>query len=215
MFERELRDLSFITRWSIVRTIADHSFYVALYTNDICHLLDLPAEIRLAALQYALWHDVDEIFTGDMPGPNKRALLRSEDSLANWKRQIKEWTTKVFPSFHQRSGGHDAHIAIIKAVVKVADWMDAAIFMATEAQMGNRVAETHVPFDSGYAMSEANKLCDLLSLPEAMERNNPRFVLTEAIRQAVLDAGTGMSRAPKIAGELTPPGGIHIGRMGW
>lgn len=220
MFERELRDLSFITRWSIVRTnrdqnISDHSFYVAIYTNDICHILGLPPEIHLAALQYALWHDVDEIFTGDMPGPNKRRLLSITDyAIENWKAKIREWTSSIFGMWNIRSGGHTAHTnqssKVVKAVVKVADWMDAAIFMAGEAQMGNRVAATHVPFDSGYALQAADHLCDLLDIEHVMEADSPRFILTEAIRDAVTKAGYGRSRAPKIAGEPTPTSGVRM-----
>lgn len=141
MFEREIRDASFLKRWSIVRTVrdqsvAEHSFFVATYANDICVALGLSDKIKLLALQYALWHDFrDEIFTGDLPGPSKRAIVTDR---ATWDRQLDEWSRKVFERLDQRMGVFtDPGAKIAKLVVKLADWVDAAYEMATEAQLGN------------------------------------------------------------------------------
>lgn len=141
-FEREIRDASFVKRWAIVRTIrdqsiSDHTFFVAMYTNDICIALNVHPLIHLRALQYALWHDLrDEIFTGDWPGPAKRALAPTAKERAGLTARVEEWAKRVFGSLVNRSGaGED--MEFIKAIVKVADNLDAACEMATELQLGN------------------------------------------------------------------------------
>jgi len=79
-FTPSLRVMSTLPRWGIVRvlhrqSVAEHSFYVALYADGIADLLGWTNESRrVHLLRSALWHDVDEIVTGDIPGPVKRAI---------------------------------------------------------------------------------------------------------------------------------------------
>lgn len=142
MFEREIRDASFVKRWAIVRTlrdqsIADHTFHVAMYTNDICVTLNVPPLLHLRALQYALWHDVrDEIFTGDWPGPAKRALTPTPGDRKRLGDKVAEWTKRVFGSLVNRAGEGEG-MDLIRAITKVADEMDAACELGTELQLGN------------------------------------------------------------------------------
>lgn len=169
MLEREITDVGFIQRWSIVRTlmpqnVAEHSWLVSMYSNDICHLFGLGEETQLAVLKYALWHDVDEQFTGDLPGPNKRSLFDAMGPGAEqaWKARIRQWMDKVFPGWYHRSGGHDSHINssanTVKLVVKAADWLEAAVRMATESQMGNANATRHIKPNLNGCLDTLHKL---------------------------------------------------------
>lgn len=170
MFERELTDAMFLKRWNIVRvlvsqSVAEHTFAVAHYANDICTILGLDTTTHLAVLQYALWHDVkDEIFTSDLPGPNKRGLLDAigPEAKVKWDAKLKEWANMVFSNLLQRSGG--AHMpdvaATIKLTVKVADWLEAAVHMANEEQMGNRCAHRHVNPNMNGALETAKLLVE-------------------------------------------------------
>ena len=89
--------LRFIQRWSLMRnavpeSVAEHSFQVALLAHALCTIgrevfgKDIPTE-RVVTL--ALFHDVEEVITGDIPMPVKHhndVLLRSlrqVEALAN------------------------------------------------------------------------------------------------------------------------------------
>ena len=149
MFNREIRDLDFVPRWAIVRTVrpqsvATHSFFVAAYTNDLCLLLDVPMKIHLSAMQYAICHDWDEIFTGDIPGPHKHRLLRLMTVKNSWKTQISKWADRVFPKLAEREGLE--HLTefdrkTVRGIIKVADHLDAACYMGDECGIGNSNAQ--------------------------------------------------------------------------
>lgn len=219
MLERELVDVLFVKRWSIVRTlmpqsVAEHSFLVAHYANDICTYLGVDKDLHLAVLQYALWHDMDEQFTGDLPGPNKRGLLEAigPDAKSKWDARLKTWTDRVFDNALERSGGKlgpkDAVTLLL--VVKTADWLEAAVRMATEDQMGNRCATRHIVPNRDGARDCAAKLCHhLFEVPIYVDEipHNPGLgqqtfnELDEMIIRCVNDAQHGQSRGPWITGE--------------
>jgi len=217
MFEREMTDALFLKRWSIVRTntpqsVAEHSWLVTMYVNDICTYLDLPKVFHLAALQYALWHDSrDEIFSGDMPGPNKRGLLEAigSDAKKRWDNKLTQWAAKVFSKVYERSGGHDAHVngssKLIKSIVKCADWLEAATWMATCDQMGNRCATRHIQPNMKGALEEARNVVMLRYGASSLLIDSDRYfvynTLCGFINNAVDQAQNGQSRGPWITGE--------------
>ena len=71
----ELR-LSFVPRWAIVsmaktQSVAEHSFNVAIITKRLCRMLMYSFDIVNNMVVYALDHDYDEVYTGDIPTPAK------------------------------------------------------------------------------------------------------------------------------------------------
>lgn len=217
MFEREIRDVAFIKRWSIVRTLRDqsvseHSYNVTMYTNDICVILGLPDAVTLAALRYALWHDVDEIFSGDVPGPNKRALLGS-DARPKWDGQLWEWLAKTFGKRVRERMGLEVCLPTskseetVKLVVKLADWLDAAMEMATEVQFGNTNCISHVRSQMLKAEEAVVKLADHLGydlnvIPFAVEEGSLEarlFELQQLVSQQIPAAQMGESKGPHVA----------------
>jgi len=204
MFEREIRDLDFVPRWSIVRTVrpqsvATHSFFVAAYTNDLCLRLDVPMRTHLAALQYAICHDWDEVFTGDIPGPHKHKLLSLHTMKMVWSKKVRGWAEKVFPSLPEREGlGFLDHgdQKIVKAIVKVADYLDAACHMGDECQIGNNNCQewfVRQSIDCVDAMVELGKVMDL--------REDKVAEVIEDIWSAVNASRDGRSRGPGITFE--------------
>lgn len=131
MFEKEYRMLSFVPRWAIAprhnrQTVAEHSFYVALYASQICDVLGINLEDKAAILDYALRHDALEAWTGDIPGPAKRAI-KNDASYAAYENQFAE---KV-PDYNQYN-----HPFL---VVKLAGMIDEIFFLKTEIGMGNHM----------------------------------------------------------------------------
>lgn len=215
MFEREIRDASFLKRWSIVRTlrdqsVAEHSFFVAVYANDICIALGLPPKVQLSALQYSLWHDFrDEIFTGDLPGPSKRGLLSAPGAREAWDDQLEDWSTSVFSNLSERAGAAPPDDALIaKLVVKLADWIDAAFEMATETQLGNRNCTTIAleQFDKACeaaytlfaALGHPREAVDTVPFNRDDKHEGPRRVLRE-LQEGFNNCSLAISKGPKVA----------------
>lgn len=48
-------------------SIAEHSFEVIYYTSKIVNAAMLPDEVKLECLEYAMVHDIGEVYTGDVP----------------------------------------------------------------------------------------------------------------------------------------------------
>lgn len=133
MFEREIRDLGSVPRWVTARhihkqSVALHSYYVAIYADQIATHCSVLCD-RAALLRYALWHDADEGFTGDMPGPVKRQTM-DQDKIHSF---IATHLKKRFPS-EEWVKPKDI---LICQIVKVADCIDAILWNAAERQLGN------------------------------------------------------------------------------
>lgn len=132
MFEREYRDLAHVPRWSILPTIqnqsvAEHSFYVALYASHILLKLNLDGKYLMPALRHAIEHDRDECYMSDIPGPAKRGCIDPDKSyIYKTKENLRRFESNDFS---------DDKIAV--AVRKVADLMDEYAFWKEEGILGN------------------------------------------------------------------------------
>lgn len=201
MFDREIRDLDFVPRWAIVRTVrpqsvATHSFFVTAYTNDLCLLLDVSMRIHLAAMQYAICHDWDEIFTGDIPGPHKHKLLNQAATKQAWKAQIDRWANKTYPRLGERNGMDflsDQDKLVVKSIVKVADYLDAACHMGDECQIGNSNCQEWFVHQSIACVDAMVELGKVMSLSEDTIND-----VIEKIWMAVNASRDGRSRGPAL-----------------
>lgn len=136
MFERELRDLAFVPRWVIMRTIAqqnvaEHSFFVAAYAEQIARILEWKGDIGLL-LRYALYHDLEECFIGDIPGPVKAQVVHTE----NYNLMSYRGLNKRF--FHMLGELLNDPPVDVKAIIKLADELEGVLFLCGEIQMGNQ-----------------------------------------------------------------------------
>lgn len=142
MLERELREMTHVPRWGIVRTIrqqflSDHTAMVAVYANDLAVYLGLDLEDIGIILQLALWHDFkEEIFSGDITGPCKRAGMNNE-ARSTWDRALHGMASRVFSSMGTRDGSEWAK-PLHHVIVKLADMLDECSEMGIEISMGNR-----------------------------------------------------------------------------
>jgi 5'-deoxynucleotidase YfbR-like HD superfamily hydrolase len=137
MFRREYRLMSHVPRWSIVRkihtqSIADHTFYVTLYVSQLCDLLNVEPMTKLTALEAALYHDVDETFTGDIPGPSKREMVDPAKTSKFINRMMHGRFSSTAALHHS-----SAKLEPTRSLIKAADLMDECMYLSTEIQMGN------------------------------------------------------------------------------
>ncbi|KKN51102.1 hypothetical protein LCGC14_0626120 [marine sediment metagenome] len=157
-FEFELRDLSYVPRWSTVRLInpqnvADHQYFTAIYALQICDLLDdgseidsvISWEVRFHTVALALVHDLEETFLGDIPGPAKRAIV-DRDKLDELSYQE---IVARYPSLVDYTApiGVPGYPDLVRGIIKAASLMDELMLLIQEWRMGNNLLK-HVQRNS-------------------------------------------------------------------
>jgi 5'-deoxynucleotidase YfbR-like HD superfamily hydrolase len=130
LLDPQTRVLAFVPRWTIIRTlraqsVAEHSYFVALYAKRIGELLGLSLEEMAELVWAALVHDADEMITGDVPTPSK-------------KRHLYIHRDRVLDDMGY---GEPDISAYSKDILKVADVYEACMFLTDELAMGNTTVE--------------------------------------------------------------------------
>jgi 5'-deoxynucleotidase YfbR-like HD superfamily hydrolase len=127
----EIRFLSEVPRWSILpvtrqQSVAEHSYWVSVFTLEICDALNVNPE---HCLRLALFHDLEEIITGDRPTPHKNNSAQTEKE-KNW----------IEMKVHDRTGHRppDPLFGTGTAwIVKTADLFECCVFLKEEMVRGN------------------------------------------------------------------------------
>lgn len=146
--------MKLIDRWALMRNtskenIAEHSHNVAVIAHALCTIgnkkfgKSYNAE-RCAVL--ALYHDLTEVITGDMPTPVKYYNSKISDVYKDIERTAGERLLSMLPEefkedyqpfFEQKEKDKE-----LWKIVKAADKLDALIKCIEECRMGNREFET-------------------------------------------------------------------------
>ena len=139
LFPPELRTASVVHRWSIVRTlkpdnVAEHSYYVACYAVAIARLIEWQGPLGDLTF-FALMHDAEELVTGDLVSPVKNQIV--DESL--FERFVTDQMSERLPLIqHQMTPIAESPAGLqIEKIVKVADKVDAVLFLITEIKLGN------------------------------------------------------------------------------
>lgn len=141
--------LRYIERWGLMRNVmkenvAEHSFHVSLITHCLCSIAndvfnkDVNTE---KAVTLSLFHDVTEVFTGDIPTPVKhhnRDILKNfrnieelaAEKLANQapKELLEVYKSVIFEQYDEE----------LSRYIKAADLLDAYLKCVTELFASNR-----------------------------------------------------------------------------
>lgn len=153
--KKEYRFLSFVDRWAIAprhhrQSVAEHSFYTALYASEICSMLRVAAHERAIVIDVALRHDVIEVWESDIPGPAKRSIV-DDKRHDEYKKLFAEGMGDLY---RRRAFDADSRcvnvwmtdeslgapvIVTPSQIVKVADLVDEIFFLAMEMQLGNNL----------------------------------------------------------------------------
>lgn len=132
-----------VKRWHMVRvmreqTLGEHLARVQLIAMDV---LDEYAKtddrLRLQVLQWALWHDMPEVVTGDVSPPYKSMMREHNYTLAH---TIDKSIDERFETLSRKSN------EIAQIVVKFADLAEAALFLEEEG-WGHRAVEIKCELD--------------------------------------------------------------------
>lgn len=120
-------------------SIAEHSFYVAYNVIEICKQYNLSDNIKSKALEYAVIHDIPEVYTSDLPYPIKRD---NEDlSVILEKVELKymeESMPTMYDAFLELQSNKES---IEHIVLKLADTISVVQYTAREITLGNRSEE--------------------------------------------------------------------------
>jgi len=103
--------------------IAEHQYYVALYTKLLCDYLQINDEDTVDAIGYALIHDLHEGISIDIPQNVKRRTPSHSDGIESC-------------AVHEL-GLNRAIPEVGMDIVKIADLLDALIYSIEEVRMGN------------------------------------------------------------------------------
>lgn len=142
--------LRYIERWSLMRNVmkenvAEHSYHVALLTHALCTIANqiYGKEISVEqAVTLALFHDVTEVITGDIPTPVKH---HNRDILSNFReiehlageRLVSLAPPKLRDAYKPLIGAkHSNHR--LAPYIKAADLLDGYLKCVSELQAGNR-----------------------------------------------------------------------------
>jgi 5'-deoxynucleotidase len=142
--------LRFIQRWSLMRnavpeSVAEHSFQVAILAHALCTISEKvfhkqpPTE---RAVTLALFHDAEEVITGDIPTPVKHhnaellRSLRQVEALAS-ERLLGMVPEPLSATYRPLLSGKERDPDLL-AWVKAADKLDAYLKCAMELAVGNR-----------------------------------------------------------------------------
>ena len=149
-FYAYLYRLRLIQRWVLMRSavpenVAEHSFQVALLTHALCtiarELFHKDVDTGRAVV-LALFHDAEEVMTGDIPSPVKHhnpGMLRSvrEIELLASKELLAMVPEELVQAYKPLLTGAERDPELMRWV-KAADALDAYLKCAIEYAAGNR-----------------------------------------------------------------------------
>ena len=145
----DVRRLSYVDRYTSIpvsfkENVAEHSFWVAIYSSMIHEEIDGSEYFLAPILSHALVHDVVECISGDLvrtfkySTPElKKAVDAAEDKLSHG---FPDLLKKVMALPWQSIQNPD-DVAYVKAVVKTADFVSLHQYMVRERLRGNHEIE--------------------------------------------------------------------------
>ncbi len=144
-----LMRMKYITRWALMRNtrpenICEHSYDVAVLTHALATLENTRFNGTLnveKAVMIALYHDVPEILTGDMPTPVKYVNPVLRDAYKQVEKSATASILELLPDDlrpqYKELFIPDSEYATEKRIVKAADKLSALIKCEEELRQGN------------------------------------------------------------------------------
>lgn len=146
MLTGKIQRLSNVHRYSSIgvirrENVAEHGYYVILYSNLIAQYLSTPVDIPMTK---ALFHDIDESVTGDFQrtfkyhNPELRAML--DNAARQFVSQIaQQFENVVITDTMVQSWIYAKDLSTVSGqIVAVADFLAVVSYAIQELQLGNR-----------------------------------------------------------------------------
>lgn len=140
--------MKFIRRWSLMRSVRDenileHSGQVAMFTHALCAIQNevYSGHVNVEkAVLYALYHEVSEVVTGDLPTPIKYSNGTIEQSFHTLEDQAVERIFSTLPTNLQQGYSPMLKPDVSSeeyALMKCADKLSAYVKCLEEIRSGN------------------------------------------------------------------------------
>lgn len=131
-----------VTRWHSKNchrypSIAEHSFIVTMMASRLYNLIESfpEPEIELALLKLAMWHDMPEVITGDLPTPIKRWL---ETYFKDGINPLEELEGSICQEYREASESVNDKGEFLYLIFKIADVAEAYRFIQAEGKGNQR-----------------------------------------------------------------------------
>lgn len=117
-------------------SVAEHSYYVSLFTMMICDKLQVSSSIKNDSLTWALIHDLPEIYTSDIPHPTKVGNPGMEDFLVRVEHKVMEEHFSPYHELYKKitTGNYE----LVDCIVKLADIVSVIQYTTLEIRLGNK-----------------------------------------------------------------------------
>ena len=116
--------------------VAEHMWYVSYITSEICKELEMPERITLAALKYAIYHDVPELVLDDVNHDVKQAYPEISKSLQKQEDYIfSKLGQDIYNVYNEEDLTTDNLVA--RLIVTLADVHSVALYIDSEQALGN------------------------------------------------------------------------------
>jgi len=152
LFDPEFDRLSNTIRWNGLNrikdeTVAHHSHTVSIFSMIIAEeVFGEDDSVKLQVLSYAVLHDYDEIFTGDILSPVKYNELNGIDLREEIDRFVDHKVSQKFPDNTATDLMFRKYLqknfpSYIYRLVKIADWLSMYHYIKKEITLGNKGVE--------------------------------------------------------------------------
>lgn len=119
-------------------TVAEHSYYVALFSIQICDDLGLSEKQKASAMKMALVHDLPEIYTSDLPSDIKRDNKGLSEILKTVEDKVIDINMPEYRDIYDKLE-KGKHSELVPAIVKLADILSVYQYTLHEESLGNKL----------------------------------------------------------------------------
>lgn len=143
-FPPELRTMAVVPRWPIVRTtikqtIAEHSYFVVVYSIMVARVIKWKGPCDYLMMNAAM-HDNDETISGDITGTVRKIILDKEAAEEFLSAKTEERMGGLIHTYYEMEDTiTEEIIKEADRIVRVADLLDAVLFLVDNQKMGNQM----------------------------------------------------------------------------
>ena len=117
-------------------TVAEHSYFVTLFSMMLCDELNIDAESRMICLEMAITHDIPEILLSDIPHPAKEYLKENGIKIDGMEQNT---MMKILPPYAKHVGDFEEVNSLEATIVKIADIIQCIQYCLHEESLGSNV----------------------------------------------------------------------------
>jgi 5'-deoxynucleotidase YfbR-like HD superfamily hydrolase len=120
-----------------------------MLTNLICVELGFDRSARLDCIEYAMYHDLDEMWTGDVMHPFKYNQVNGDVVRSSIEDYVTHAASRTFVvetevGDHLMQISSQEPVSTVKSIVKLADNLSLLNYCLTEVMSGNKFFEVHM-----------------------------------------------------------------------